>query len=119
LTLQINGSNIDRNHNLIGDGSSATAYTGTAGYISHSTGGNAGANMFSGIIIDILDYANTNKYRTIRALSGGDRNGSGFIELCSGLEQSTSAVTSITLEPTATFAFAQYSHFALYGIKGA
>jgi hypothetical protein len=117
LALQINGSNIDRNHNLIGDGASASAYTGTAGYISHSTGGNAGASMFSGIIIDILDYANTNKYRTIRALSGGDRNGSGFIELCSGLEQSTSAVTSITLVPTTTFA--EYTHIALYGIKGA
>jgi hypothetical protein len=118
LALQINGSYIDRNHNLYGDGSSAIAYTGTGGNISHSAGATSGSNVFSAIIIDILDYANTNKYRTVRALSGGDRNGSGFIELCSGLEQTTSAVTSITLVSGGAN-IAQYSTLALYGIKSA
>ena len=116
LALQINGSYIDRNHNLYGDGSSAIAYTGTGGNISHSAGATSGSNVFSAIIIDILDYANTNKYKTIRALSGGDRNGSGFIELCSGLEQTTSAVTSITLISGGAN-ISQYSTLALYGIK--
>lgn len=117
LAMKINGSYIDRNHGLYGDGSAAGTYTGTGGNIAHATGNNASANMFSAIIIDILDYANTNKYKTVRVLNGSDRNGSGIIELDSGLEQTTSAVTSILLE-TSGANLMQYSTLALYGIKG-
>ncbi len=76
------------------------------------------ANTPSPFITDILDYANTNKYKTIRSLNGGDNNSAGNIALNSGLWQSTSAVTSVTVASTGT-AFSQYSQIALYGIKGA
>jgi hypothetical protein len=69
------------------------------------------------MICDVLDYANTNKFKTLRSLTGNDRNGSGSIWLDSGLWRSTSAITSIKF--TTGTAFAQYSQFALYGIKGA
>lgn len=119
LALQINGGWGLKNHSLYGDGSSASAYSGSGVNLSHSTGNSAGASMYSSIIIDILDYADTNKYKTIRALSGGDRNGSGFIELASSLKDTTSAVTSVSLiETDPSYALMQYSHFALYGIKG-
>jgi hypothetical protein len=78
------------------------------------------ANMFSASIVDILDYANTSKYKTIRVLAGADVNnqtGTTF-GLSSGSWRSTSAVTSITIG-TSGFNFAQYTQFALYGIKGA
>lgn len=68
-------------------------------------------------IIDILDYANTNKNKTARIMSGYDANGSGYIFYRSGLWMSTSAINRIDLTPTGG-TFAQYSHFALYGIKG-
>ena len=98
---------------------SASPYAGAGVNFSHSTGNSAGASMYSSIIIDILDYADTNKYKTIRALSGGDRNGSGFIELVSSLKDTTSAVTSVALiETDPSYVLTQYSHFALYGIKG-
>jgi len=76
------------------------------------------ASIFSGVIIDILDYANTNKYKTSRVLAGTDLNGSGRFGLKSGLWMSTSAITSIKLNPSSDN-FAQYTQFALYGIKGA
>lgn len=46
-------------------------------------------------IIDILDYTNTNKYKTIRAIGGYDANGSGLVSLHSGYSNITAAVTQI------------------------
>jgi hypothetical protein len=75
----------------------------------------ADANIFSAQIIDILDYSNTNKYKTVRNLSGADRNGlSTWLNFSSGLWMNSAAISTITF----TNNFAQYSHFALYGIKG-
>lgn len=65
-------------------------------------------------VVDILDYANTNKNKTIRVLDGFDANGSGYIDLWSGNWRSTSAVSTLTITGGT---FAQYSSFALYGIK--
>jgi len=84
------------------------------------TGVNANqTSVFTANVIDILDYANTNKYKTTRSLSGVDVNAAGgFVQFMSGLWMNTAAVTSITILPAADD-FAQYSSFALYGIKGA
>lgn len=67
-------------------------------------------------VVDILDYANTNKYKTIRGLCGNDFNGSGEIQLSSSLWMNTNAVTSIKIW-NSSMNLAQYSSFALYGIK--
>jgi hypothetical protein len=71
----------------------------------------------------LLDYQNTNKFKTIRNLQGFDANGDGSgaryyaIRFFSGLWQSTSAITSITITaPNGNWATG--SSFALYGIKG-
>jgi hypothetical protein len=73
------------------------------------------ANIFAASIVDILDYANTNKYKTVRSLNGVDRNGSGELTYGSGLWKNTNAITSLTIYPTSGN-FAQFSSFALYGI---
>jgi len=106
-------------HYLGGDGS--TAYAGAAANQTNMYNGIAVDNgytayTFSGFVLDVLDYANTNKYKTLRALSGGDGNGLGEIYLFSGNWRSTSAITTLTLNANTNFA--QYSQFALYGIKG-
>jgi hypothetical protein len=76
-------------------------------------------NIFGAGIIDILDYTNTNKYTTVRIFAGQNVNSTSgeAIFLTSGLWMSTSAVTSITLTGRSGN-IGQYSHFALYGIKG-
>ena len=106
-------------HRLYGTGSG----TGADGSSSQTTMFYCGrlptaASTFGVDIIDILDYTNTNKYTTVRALMGWDGNGSGYISLASGLWMNTAAVTSIKLIPHSGN-FAQYTQFALYGIKGA
>jgi hypothetical protein len=108
-------------HNLNGNGASAAAGASTsrANVIPlRSTSNGAGANTFGAAVCDILDYTNTNKYTTIRSLTGYDNNGSGEIFLLSGLWRSTSAITSIKIFQGVDD-IAQYSHFALYGIKSA
>jgi hypothetical protein len=71
----------------------------------------------SGTVLDILDYANTNKFKTVRSLTGVDANGSGFVALMSGLYRSTTAITSIKLFSTYGSNWTSTSTFALYGVK--
>jgi len=106
-------------HGLQGNGTSATAfgYTSDRGF-DLAIRNNATASTYSGFVVDILDYANSNKYKTLRCFGGFDANGSGQIILTSNLWMSTSAITNISLALEANN-FLQYSHFALYGIKSA
>ena len=84
------------------------------------------ASAFTASVMDILDYANTNKYTTTRELAGYDINGTagtdsygGTVTLGSGLWMNTNAITKITIDKTDGSLWNQYSQFALYGIKGA
>jgi hypothetical protein len=126
LLVQFNGdtaSNYSR-HNLYANGATTFADNATSttfingGYGVPRSNANA-ANMFGGYIIDILDYANTNKYKTTRSLGGSDQNNTNttYISLSSGNWRSTSAVTSITITASVGFNHTQYSSFALYGVK--
>jgi hypothetical protein len=106
-------------HELFGDGSTAlvgaaASQTAAEGFILPGT--TIGANIFGTTIIDILDYTNTNKNKTLRALSGMDSNGYGRVYMYSGAWFSTTTITSINLFSGANFT--QYSSFALYGVKG-
>jgi hypothetical protein len=67
------------------------------------------------MVMDILDYANTNKYKTTRALYSWDSNGSGYVEFNSNNWRSTSAITSIVLTPANSFA--QYTNISIYGVN--
>jgi len=124
LRLQVGNGSIDtganyNTHDLYGDGSTTTA-SGTTNntniYGGTITAASLGANMFGVAVVDILDYANTNKYKTVRTLGGADGNGSGYVGINSGTWRSTSAVNTIKLFSTSGN-FTQYSSFALYGIK--
>jgi hypothetical protein len=128
LKIQFNsdtGTNYSR-HGLRGDGSSAISYAASPSTTFISTfalRSAALANNFSSAIIDILDYRDTNKYKTVRAITGADNNGTGsypgYAGLISGNWRSTSAITSIKLSTDADGTnLLTGSTFALYGIKG-
>lgn len=108
-------------HYLYGDGASvvagASANAGN-GYVGSIAANNAAANIIGVGIMDILDYSNTNKFKTVRVLNGEDQNGSGYVYFNSGLWRSTNAITSIDIKTTSGN-FTTSSTFALYGIKGA
>jgi len=108
-------------HQITGNGSTVNAAGGASNpetYPGHYPGSTSSASIFGTIIIDMLDYANTNKYKTIRSLGGYDDNSAGRLGLYSGLFMDTTAISSFTLSPGAGSLFTQYSQFALYGIKG-
>lgn len=79
---------------------------------------NATAQMFGAGVTDILDYANTNKYKTVRSIGGTDQNGSGQVYYSSNLWMNTSAINSIYIYNSDFGNISQYSQLALYGIRG-
>jgi hypothetical protein len=116
------GSNYSYHH-LQGDGSSV-ATTGQVNQTSVFVGtaansDSAQANVFGANIIDILEYANTNIYKTVRCLNGKENNATNYnrIQFKSGNWRNTNAITSLTF--TTDGNFTQYSQFALYAVKGA
>ncbi len=114
------GSNY-ANHMLYGEGSAVYAANNTSQTYMRFYGmaySALTASVMSAHIVDILDYANTNKNKVYRTLGGFDANGSGEQGLFSGLWMSTTAITSIDLIAGAG-SWSTDSRFALYGIKGA
>jgi hypothetical protein len=112
-----------RTHTLLGTGSSASSYSNTTGntsaFIPTENPGTNATNVFAAIIIDILDYADTNKYTTMRTVAGWDANGTGQVSLSSGVWLNTSAVTSIAIGGYNTdLTYSGNASYALYGIKG-
>jgi hypothetical protein len=108
-------------HGLFGDGSTISANGASgdvSGIVQRTAGGTSLANTFGAVVIDVLDYASTNKYKTERSLGGVDLNGAGGLGLYStALYSTTNAITRIDLTPNSG-SFVEYSSFALYGIKG-
>jgi hypothetical protein len=109
------------NHVVYGDGASAlTDYdvNSVAGFnVKRLPAATSTASVFGGIVIDILDYTNTSKNKTLRSLGGWDANGSGRINLSSYLFTSTAAVSSITMTLSTGANYVANSTFALYGIN--
>ena len=130
FVVQFNGvtSAVYSAHRVFGTGSLANSDAGSSlSSINVSMGvvGSGPSDTFGVGVIDILDYANTSKYKTMRCLVGSDVNGTfgtgsygGYVGLASGLFQSTNAISSLTIAPESGTLFNQYSQFALYGIKG-
>jgi hypothetical protein len=110
-------------HQLLGSGSAASSYGENVNrsncvQILHIPTSTAGANIFGTGIIDILDYTNTNKNRTVRSLRGQEQNNSDSgIALQSYLYTGTTAVNRLDFFASVGN-LVQYSQIALYGIKG-
>ena len=131
ILLRLNsdsGTNYSSHYVVGGDGTGGTAvFAGAAaGQTYFNMGWNASnssaSNVFSASVTDLLDYSSTNKYKTLRMLEGYETNSSSnFGYNClwfgSGAWYNTTAISSITLTYSGSN-FAQYSSFALYGIKG-
>lgn len=112
--------NVPNNTVVAAAGVSAT-YINSVAILSTST---ATSGMFGASIIDILDYASTTKYKTVRSFTGTDNNSdangtgvSGFMELSSGTWLNTSAITSLTFTNTTGGSYLTNTQFALYGVK--
>jgi hypothetical protein len=106
-------------HQLTGDGASLSSAGSASMNVIYANQLGASTTYPSVGIIDILDYANTNKNKTVRLLSGLDSNGGGFIYYRTGAWYNTAAISTIRIAAqSGTSTFAQNTSIALYGIKG-
>jgi hypothetical protein len=106
-------------HYLRGDGSSPTAggnANATFPNLGYIPGASYSSSTFSAIVVDILDYTNTNINKSMRSLSGFDTNGAGMVALNSASWRNTAAINSLAIIPGAGN-FNQNSQFTLYGVK--
>ena len=119
--ITLNGLTSGYSHHwLTADGSSLSSF-GQASQASWQYGvavpqNNQTASVFSAAIIDVLDYQNTNKNKTLRGLLGWHAS-SRQVQIASSMIGTTSAITSIS------FALPQgnwttTSRISLYGIQG-
>lgn len=121
LSMRFNGDSGSNYtyHALQGDGSSATA-AGLASqntvYLQRMANNNDASGIYGALVVDLLDYSNIAKYKTVRDLGAYDANGSGRIYLSSSTWMNTAAITSISIAPESS-TFNQYSQFALFGLK--
>lgn len=92
----------------------ASQTSGNSGWVAGTT---AAAGTFGTNIISIPDYANTNKYKVLRSITGSETFGStnDLVGAFSTLWLSTAAITGITFNSN----WAAYSRFDIYGIKAA
>ena len=102
-------------HRLQGTG--AGSPNAAAGNIRRLFDSAGSGSYYLAFVVDILDYANTNKYKTTRSLSGYDANGSGLIDFESNLWKNTAAISTLALNLTGGIYFTTASSFALYGIN--
>lgn len=84
--------------------------------IGNLTGTNPGTSVFTPYIIDILDYANTSKYKTLKNLQGRFANYSN-VRLTGGAWRSLSALNSITLSLDYGTNIGSGSRISLYGVR--
>jgi hypothetical protein len=80
---------------------------------------NETASAFGFAIVDLLDFASTNKTQVLRIMSGG-MGGTQLnqAQFGSGMNNSTSAITSIAFGSTSASSLTTGSKFSLYGIRG-
>ena len=122
INLRINSTTANHaTHWLQGDGTGVTASNLTtqnsiwlSGAVTPSTGA---ANAYTPSVIDILEYGNTNKIKTVRWFAG-QIDAQNLVAFGSGmLPTDTTAISSLTLS-ISVGSFTTASRFSLYGIKG-
>ncbi len=90
VTFNSDSSSVYTTHHLQGDGSTTSTYADSNIAFTWmmrfaAVASPTPSNTFGAFVVDILDYKDTNKFKTIRNLGGADANGAGELGLYSGL----------------------------------
>ena len=120
--LRLGASSVDTGsnyaqHQLYGDATSAGSNGDASQTSIKAVHSSTTASCFAPVIIDILDYSNSNKNTTVKIFTGWDDNNAttGYMLFRSGTWLNTAAVGTISLIP-GTGSLDTYSSFALYGV---
>ena len=123
LAITINGDNssVYSQHALSGSGANVSS-SGRASdsemYIGNISSNLDLANVYSPIVVDILDAFSSSKNTTIRAFTARIGSDPIFVGLQSGSYQNTNSVSSINWVVDSGSNFVAGSRFSLYGSRG-
>jgi hypothetical protein len=125
VTFNSDSSALYTTHLVFGNGTTVSTGEDTnASFtnIINSAGTTTSGSWWGTAIVDVLDYANTSKLKTMRYINGVDLNGNnitlpGRVNFGSGLYRSLNAVSTITIVSGASATFQPNTQFSLYGIK--
>ena len=122
MTLRFNGDTGSNYGYQYIKGSATTVSAAAPGsyqsfcYVGNMPGASESANIFGSIIIDLLDYGNTNKIKTLKTFRGHGGNSGAEIDIFNGTWNSTAAISSILVSDANTSAsFAAGTRVSLYG----
>jgi hypothetical protein len=112
------GSSNSAVHTLYGNGTSIFSGAATGQYNPTLTQIPASSTTSRGsVIVDILDYRSTSKYKTVRSFGGYDGNGSGYLAFTSVLAFGVGSSTALNaVWFYVANSFAPGSRIDLYGI---
>jgi hypothetical protein len=122
----IDSGNNYSNHQMIGTGTNPVSANNASniGYsqISGVVGTTVGSTFGVGVTT-ILDYANTNKFKTARTIGLNDTNGqasgfNGWINLASFNWRSTAVINTLQISMASGANITTGSRISIYGIKG-
>lgn len=120
LNMRFNGDSNTSNYKVnrfYGNGTSVATDSYTLSIAGSGVSNNNTNTFYAAGVIDVLDYAKTNKNKAVRSLSGWNSNGSGIVWFISEVWLNTSAINSITFSFFSGGNFGQNSQIALYGVK--
>ena len=109
-----NGISSTRHHHMYGDGSGYTASSDSNVPVIFCPYNSTPAH-YAAAILEIPDYASTNKHKVLKSLSGYDTNGIGVTGLMSILWANSAAINSLSFGSGGGY-FATGSRVDLYGI---
>jgi hypothetical protein len=106
---------------LKGDGATPTSARATGNIIIYPGGTNSTSTTIPTIYaLDILNYANTSRFKTVITRTASDLNGSGYTTLSAGLIQTTSAINALSLSTlNGGYFWTGNTTATLYGIRAA
>jgi len=104
-------------HSIFGNGSTMGADQVSGADSIYAGYGSQNTTQFGAYVINIFDYANTSKSKTVQFIHGFDSNSSGWLTFSTGMWTSTNTITSFAITPQQAANFDTGSTMAIYGIK--
>ena len=114
--LRFNGDTAANYASIYIQGDGSTASSGDDPAATEASIDYAGSTAYHSIIVDVMSYANTNKYKTYLSRGG---NTATLVIAYVGVWNSNSAINSISINSTGASGLLTGSTFTLYGIKAA
>lgn len=87
-------------------------------YAGNHSANTATTSSFGASIVQITDYAKTDKFKTARTIAGHHSGSTQNMYILSSAWRSTSAITSLEITNLISSSFVAGSRFSLYGIAG-